>query len=69
MLVPTKSTFLQVDSKRVDSFLGYSAVFMKKGQIFLKESTLYGNSYYKKEDGRSYSFAQFVYVVQSHITH
>ncbi len=39
-VVPTESTFL-----RVESFLGYSAVFMKKERIFQKESTLYGNSY------------------------
>ncbi len=29
-VVPTESTFLRVDSK-VNSFLGYTAVFMKKG--------------------------------------
>ncbi len=44
---------------------------MKKGQIFQKESTLYGNSFYEKQDGRSYSSAQLVYIVQfhMHITH
>ncbi len=29
-VVPTESSFLRVDSK-VNSFLGYTAVFMKKG--------------------------------------
>ncbi len=40
---------------------GYSAVFMIKGRVladFSKESILYGNSYYKKEEGRPYSVSQ-----------
>jgi hypothetical protein len=53
--VPSQSTF-----SRVDSFLGYSAVFMKKGRILKKESALYGNGYNEKEEGRPCSFAQLV---------
>jgi hypothetical protein len=35
---------------------------MKKGRVFQKESTLSGNGYYEKEEGRPYSFvAQSVY--------
>jgi hypothetical protein len=34
---------------------------MKKGRVFQKESTLSGNCYYEKEEGRPYSFSQFVY--------
>jgi hypothetical protein len=35
---------------------------MKKGRVFQKGSTLSGNSYYEKEEGRPYSFvAQLVY--------
>ncbi len=41
--IPIEST------QRVDSFLGYCAVFTKKGWVFQKESTLLGNSYFKKE--------------------
>ncbi len=33
-------------------FHGYNALFMKKGRVFLKESTLSENSYYEKEEGR-----------------
>jgi hypothetical protein len=29
-------------------------------QIFTKESTLYGNSYYEKEESKPYSFARLV---------
>jgi hypothetical protein len=32
--------------------------------IFQKESTLYGNVYYEKEEGRPYSFAQLAGVVE-----
>jgi hypothetical protein len=35
-------------------FLGYNAVFIKKGRIFQKESNLYGNSYYEREEGSPY---------------
>jgi hypothetical protein len=34
---------------------------MKKGRAFQKDSTLSGNSYYEKEEGIPYSFAQLVY--------
>jgi hypothetical protein len=34
------------------SLHGYSAIFIKKGRIFQKESTLSGNSYYEQEKGR-----------------
>jgi hypothetical protein len=35
-------------------FLGYHAVFIKKGRIFQKESNLYENSYYEREEGSPY---------------
>ncbi len=37
---------------------------MKKGRVFAdfkKESALYGNNYYEKEESRPYSFARLVY--------
>jgi hypothetical protein len=34
---------------------------MEKGTGFQKEKTLSGNSYYEKEEGRPYSFAQKMY--------
>ncbi len=58
-VVTTESTYLRVYSK-VDSFHGYSALFMKRDGfpwIFQKVLTLYGNSYYEKEEGRPYSFS------------
>jgi hypothetical protein len=53
-LNPYLAQGLVLDSMNLDPqlcrfFLGYSAVFMKKGWVFKKESTVYGNIYYKKE--------------------
>ncbi len=59
-VVPSESTLQYL---RVDSFLGYSAVFMEKGHIFQKESTLFGYGYYEKMEGRPNSFVQLVYKV------
>ena len=45
MLYLTSQPFCEL-TQRVDCFLGYSAVFMKKEWVFQKESTLYGKSFF-----------------------
>jgi hypothetical protein len=53
--VHTETTFLQVDS-----FLRYSAIFMKNGRVLQKELTLYTNRYHKKEKGRPLLFCTII---------
>ncbi len=59
-----RSTF-RVDlfaSRLKESTLSFDTVrYSWKGTCFQKESTLPGNSYYEKEEGKPYSFAQLVY--------
>jgi hypothetical protein len=61
---PLRGKMGRVRALEIETYLGpematseCSVVFMKKGRV-IKKSILYGNSYYKKELGRPYSFAQ-----------
>ncbi len=61
-VVPTVSTFFA--SRLKESTLSLDSVcylFRKKGWVFQKESTLYGSSYYEKEEGRPYPISVHIF--------